>query len=206
MTTASYQKALRFILRWEGGFVDDPADRGGRTNRGVTQRTYDSWRSRQGLAPRDVKDIEEAEVSAIYEGDYWIPPRCDILASPLDLAEFDTAVNMGVRRSVRILQTVLGCGVDGAFGDTTKTAAANCDPGDAVVQYCKVREGIYRGIVQRDPTQARFLKGWMNRLNALRAEAGIPGLEAAGRVDFGDTGAIAKVPDLDEGQPLDNWR
>jgi lysozyme family protein len=206
MPTPAYPKALRFILRWEGGFVDDPADRGGRTNRGVTQRTYDSWRSRQGLAPRDVKGIEEAEVSAIYEGDYWIPPRCDILASPLDLVEFDTAVNMGPRRAVRILQTVLGCGVDGAFGGDTIAAAATCDPGNTVVEYCKVREGIYRGIVQRDPTQARFIKGWMNRLNALRAEAGIPGLEAAVKVDFGDTGSIAKVPDLGEDQQLESWR
>ena len=206
MPTPAYQSALRFVLRWEGGFVDDPADRGGRTNRGVTQRTYDSWRARQGQPARDVKHIEETEVSAIYEGDYWIPPRCDILARPIDLVEFDTAVNMGVRRSVRILQTVLGCGVDGSFGQNTKDAAANCDPGSTVVQYCKVREGIYRSIVARDPTQARFLKGWMNRLNALRAEAGIPGLEAAAKVDFGDTSAIAKVPDLDENQPLDTWR
>jgi lysozyme family protein len=206
MGTPAYEKALRFVLRWEGGFVDDPADRGGRTNRGVTQRTYDSWRSRQGQPPRDVKDIEESEVSKIYEGDYWIPPRCDVLATPIDLVGFDTAVNMGVRRSVRILQTVLGCGVDGSFGKNTRDAADACDPGSTVVQYCKVREGIYRGIVAKDPTQGKFLKGWMNRLNALRAEAGIAGMEARAKVDFGDTGSIARVRDLDEGEALEKWR
>ena len=40
-----------------------------------------------------------------------------------------------------------------------------------------------------------FLKGWLNRLNALRAEVGLPGFEAAVRVDFGDTDYIATVPD-----------
>ena len=206
MPTAAFQSALKFVLQWEGGFVDDPADRGGRTNRGVTQRTYDSWRTRQVLATRDVKVIEEQEVGAIYEGDYWLPPGCDILATPLNLAEFDTAVNMGVRRSVKILQTVLGCGVDGALGRDTRAAASACDSGVAVVEYCRVREGIYRSIVAKDASQGRFLKGWLNRLNALRSAAGIPGPESAGRVDFGDTGSIAKIPDLDDGQSLENWR
>ena len=39
-----FERALTFVLRWEGGYVDHPADPGGATNYGVTQRTYDAWR------------------------------------------------------------------------------------------------------------------------------------------------------------------
>jgi len=118
------QTALRFVLRWEGGFVDHPDDPGGRTNHGVTQKVYDGWRARQGLPAQDVKLIADAEVHAIYASDYWLPPRCDVLDTPLDTVQFDTAVNMGVGRAIRFLQASVGCDVDGDFGAGTERAVA----------------------------------------------------------------------------------
>ena len=196
MPSENFQAALPFILRWEGGFVDHPADPGGRTNKGITQRVYDDWRSRQGQATRDVKLIEDTEVRAIYEAGYWLPPRCDLLEGPLDLVQFDTAVNMGTGRAVRFLQTAVRCGVDGDFGKGTLDAVKACDPGTAVATYCNTREAFYGRIVEKKPDQVVFLKGWLNRLNALRREVGLPGFEAAAPLDFGDPGYIAKIPDL----------
>jgi len=200
MNNAALDSALKFVLRWEGGFVDHPADPGGRTNKGVTQRVYDSWRQRQGQATRDVKSIDDAEVHAIYASDYWVPPRCDLLASPLDLVQFDTAVNMGVGRAVRFLQGAVGCTVDGAFGPGTEGAVAACDAGTTVKAYCDRREAFYRDLATRRPAMAVFLKGWLNRLNALRREVGIPGTRSAtrGGMDFGDMPYIARVPDIGE--------
>jgi lysozyme family protein len=195
MHAPALDAALKFVLRWEGGFVDHPNDPGGRTNKGVTQKVYDAWRSRQGHATRDVKLIEDAEVHAIYATDYWLPPRCDLLATPLDLVQFDTAVNMGVGRAVRFLQGALGCGVDGDFGPATERAVAGCDTGSLLTAYCDRREAFYRSLAQKNPKLGVFLKGWMNRLNALRNEAGLPGFEAAVPLDFGDADHIARVPE-----------
>ncbi len=124
MHTNPFEAALTFVLRWEGGFVDHPADPGGRTNRGVTQRTYDAWRAGQGLPRRDVKLIDDADVHAVYKSGYWTPPRCDMLDRPLDLVHLDTAVNMGPGRAVRFLQQAVGCGVDGDFGPATQRAVS----------------------------------------------------------------------------------
>jgi lysozyme family protein len=204
MATPAYEDALKFVLRWEGGFVDHPSDPGGRTNRGVTQKVYDRWRTTQGLEPRDVKVIDEPEVNAIYESGYWLPPRCDLLATPLDLVQFDTAVNMGVGRAVRFLQASVGCGVDGDFGPGTERAVAQCDNGTAVGAYCDKREAFYRSLVAKDEKLGVFLKGWLNRLNALRREVGLPGFEGvAPPLDFGDTGYIARVPDFGEDSKID---
>lgn len=198
MPSAAFAQSIPFVLRWEGGFVDHPADPGGRTNKGVTQKVYDRWRARQGLAPRDVKFIDEAEVHAIYETDYWLPPRCDLLSRPLDLVQFDTAVNMGVGRAVRLLQQCVGCEPDGDFGPQTEGAVAACDAGDAVRAYCDRREAYYRNLADKRPELKVFLKGWLNRLNALRAEIGLPGYERAMELDFGETGYVAQVPDLED--------
>jgi lysozyme family protein len=203
MPMPAFEAALPFILRWEGGFVDHPADPGGRTNKGVTQKVYEAWRRRQGLPQRDVKLIEDAEVQAIYEAGYWLPPRCDLLAQPLGLVQFDTAVNMGPARAVRFLQRAVGCDADGDFGPGTERAVAACDAGNAVEKYCNIREAFYRQIVQNNPSQAVFLKGWMNRLNSLRREAGLPGFESAADFDLGDTGFIARIPDIGQDPDYD---
>ena len=195
MPSTAFTESLPFVLRWEGGYVNHPADPGGATNKGVTQKVYDGWRARQGMSARDVRQLEDAELAAIYENDYWLPPRCHVLQQQLGLVHFDTAVNMGVGRAVKLLQAGLGCAVDGAFGPGTQKAADSCDLGTAVAGYCQAREDFYRRLAAQRPQLAVFLKGWLNRLNALRAEVGLPGYEATDRLDFGDTGYIARVPD-----------
>jgi lysozyme family protein len=194
--SAAFLDSLPFVLRWEGGYVDHPADPAGRTNRGVTQGVYDRWRARQGLSARDVRLIEDAEVESIYETDYWVPPRCDLLRRRLDRVHFDTAVNTGPRRAVRFLQGVLGCSPDGAFGPRTARAAAECDVAATVEAYCDARLLYYRRLVEEKPELGVFLKGWTNRVSALRAQAGLRRPEPAAEVDFGDAGYIARVPDL----------
>jgi lysozyme family protein len=200
---SALQASLPFVLRWEGGFVNHPADPGGATNKGVTQRVYDGWRTRHGLPKRGVREIEHAEVQAIYEADYWFAARCDALARKLDLVQFDTAVNMGVQRAIRFLQAALECGVDGQFGPTTLTAASECDAGDVMALYCATRERFYRTLAETRPSMQVFLKGWLNRLNALRLEVGLPAPEGRDEIDFGDMEYIARIPDIDEDPSYD---
>lgn len=196
MPSAAFEASLPFVLRWEGGYVNHPNDPGGATNKGVTQRVYDDWRRKQGLPPRSVKAIEDPEVHAIYDTGYWVPPRCDDLRRHLDLVQFDTAVNMGVGRAVRFLQKAVGTSVDGGFGPNTLQAVDGSDLGSTLVAYCNEREAYYRRLAERNPKLSVFLKGWLNRLDALRREVGLPGYETAAPLDFGDADHIAKVPDL----------
>ena len=203
MPSPAFDAAMPFILRWEGGFVDHPKDPGGRTNKGVTQRVYTAWRARRGLPQQDVKFITEAEVKEIYEGDYWLPPRCNQLPTKLDLVQFDTAVNMGVGRAVRILQGALGCGVDGQFGPGTAQAVARCEPRSAVAAYCDAREAFYRRLVVAKPDLKVFLKGWLNRLNSLRREVGLPVFGFTEPSNLSEAGPMMRIPDLGEDSSFD---
>lgn len=196
MTTEAFSNSLAFVLRWEGGYVDDPADPGGKTNRGVTQRVYDAWRGRKGLPVRSVRDIEDAEVAAIYETGYWLPPRCNVLESKLDLVQFDTAVNMGVNRAIRMLQGCLGCTVDGNFGPNTQHSAASCDLPATIAAYCQAREDYYRRLVSTRPTLSKFLGGWLNRLNSLRREASLSVPGTTRGIAPPETGITARIPDI----------
>ncbi len=203
---AAYNDALAFVLRWEGGFVDDPHDRGGRTMKGVTQNVYNLWRASHGQPTADVKGISSDEVAAIYSNDYWKKTRCNELQSHIDLVQFDTAVNMGPVRAVKILQQAVNVDSDGDFGAQTQKACDICNPPDTVARYCSIRESLYRRFAQA-PGQDRFLVGWMNRLNALRGEAGVPGFKkrAPNEIDFGDNDHIERVPDIQPHDSIETW-
>jgi lysozyme family protein len=196
MPSSPFESALPFILRWEGGFVDHPSDPGGRTNKGVTQRTYTDWRTRRALPQRDVKDITDEEVKAIYEADYWLPPHCHELPRQLDLVQFDTAVNMGVGRAVRFLQAAVGCGADGRFGTETAQAVARCEARTTLAAYCEAREAFYQRLVAAKPELKVFLAGWLNRLNSLRKEVGLKTFGFAESPGRAGSAPMMKIPDL----------
>lgn len=162
-----FAACLAFALRWEGGWSNHPSDRGGATMRGVIQRVYDAYRREAGLPKQSVRHLSEAELQAIYRRWYWDRVHGDDLPPPLDLILFDTGVNMGTGTAVKLLQKALGITVDGGFGAATAAALHRACALEVAQKYFALREARYRGIASRNG-QHVFLKGWLNRLNALR--------------------------------------
>ncbi len=159
---SGFAQALPVILRFEGGYVNDPVDRGGATNKGVTQATFDRWLTSSGEATRPVKEITDDEVEAIYHRDYWLAAKCDALPWPVSLAHFDAAVNHGVGRACRLLQEALDVPADGIVGPKTLAAAAAADPRSLVNRLLWVRLGFYHTISEGN--QVKFLRGWLRRV------------------------------------------
>ena len=188
--------ALKFALRWEGGYVNDPSDSGGATNKGVTERVYHGYLEGKGLAAQDVRKMTDTQMHDIYETGYWAKAKCPVMPIDIDTVHFDTAVNMGIGRAMKFLQKSTGCTPDGGWGPNTAAAVASCDPGPTLVAYCDIREAFYHGLVRRRPKDKRFIKGWMNRLNDLRGFVGLPGFESAeGAANFGETDFIMRLHD-----------
>jgi len=99
MAAGNFERCLAITLKWEGGYSNHPDDPGGPTMRGVIQREYDTWRKKQGKRVRPVRQIEDAELRAIYRTNYWDALECDSLPAGLDLCVFDAAVNSGSARA-----------------------------------------------------------------------------------------------------------
>ncbi len=166
-----FRDCLQVVLHNEGGLSDHRADRGGRTNYGVTQKVYDDFCKATGRPQQPVDDITQDEVEAIYGG-YWKDCKASYMPEPLDLLVFDCAVNSGAGRAIKILQRILGVDEDGAWGRITADALHE----EVVVagiesichQYLDERQRFFDRIIERDPKQAVFAKGWMNRVDHLR--------------------------------------
>lgn len=173
MSTARFETSLRFVLKWEGSrFTNDPDDHGGATRYGIIQREYDRYRDRRHLQIRSVELISLDEVRDIYRREYWDAVQGDRMPLSLDLVMFDSGVLMGVGRAIRILQQSLKIAVSGDLDKSTFDALGTADIDALVVDFLNNREGRLRGIVEKDQTQAKFLKGWLNRLNDLRQTVG----------------------------------
>lgn len=166
MAAKNYQKAMAHVLVFEGGKVDDPHDPGGRTNQGVIQRTYNAWRGRRGLPPRDVYDMENEERDAIYREGYWNQVKGDQLPSGVDLVVFDGAVNSGTHQSAKWLQRALKVQrIDGVIGPITLTAIANHPNHDQLVLDILDRRLVF---LQQLKTWQRYRKGWTSRVDRVR--------------------------------------
>ena len=142
----TFEKALKFVLRWEGGYVNNPNDQGGATNKGITQNTYNAWLQSQGKPSKDVKNITDAEVRDIYHKNYWLASGCDKMTPVLAVLCFDTAVNMGVSRANEFLEAA-------NWSDTNLFILARAE---------KYNE------FAKNASQRGFLHGWLNRLFDLK--------------------------------------
>ena len=160
---SEFRPAFEHVLQWEGGYVDDPADSGGRTKFGISEAAHpEAWED---------GPPSEADVLRIYREEYWSHPR--IKAGKIEnqwIATylFDAAVNHGPENGAKMLQRAIrrsggSCREDGWIGTNTRKAMRFLDPKLLMDRFVLMRVEFYRRIVERDGSQSRFLHGWLNR-------------------------------------------
>lgn len=178
-----------YIKKWEGGFVNDPTDRGGATNKGVTLSTYTQYCRRKGY-PRPTVDrlrrLTDAEWLDILKSMYWDRWQADRIESQSVANILVDWVWGSGAYGITIPQRLLGVRSDGVVGDVTLGAlnsrgsaffkrlyAARAqylyDITNSSVRRYEARLG--RKATERELlryTNKRFLKGWLNRLEDIR--------------------------------------
>ena len=187
---AEFDDAYAITSAHEGGYVNDPVDRGGETYRGIARVHHPDWRGwkridaqrRKEDFPKSLKSDRtlQANVKSFYKQAYWDRFQGDEIADQAIANElYDTAVNMGVRRSVRFLQSSLNLlnrnqqdyedlVVDGWFGEKSLSTLAvllkKDRRSDALVKMMNIQQGArYVEIMARDSSQERFARGWIKR-------------------------------------------
>lgn len=163
------------VIEREGGFVNHPADRGGPTNRGVTQKALSEWLGRAAGAD-EVRNLSIEVARSIYRSNYFILPGISDLPEPLHAVMLDAAVHHGPATAIRMLQRLLTLWkidpgpIDGVVGERTMLAASvACGERarDLTVALIEHRRHFMKEIVEADRSQMVFFNGWMNRLNKL---------------------------------------
>lgn len=181
MTKTNCDLAIKETLKWEGGYTNHPADKGGPTNWGITIADAKKYWKKDATSS-DVKAMPVEVAVNIYRTKYWINKyyNCDDLPAGVDLTVFDFGVNSGPARAVKYLNA--------EKGNTPDVTIQNIND-----NRLKFVQGLSNFSV--------FGKGWMSRIAAIKAKSlqmaagGVSnGTKAAGGTLVATTAAAASAP------------
>lgn len=160
-----------YIKKWEGGFVNDPADRGGATNKGITIATFEAYCKAKSLPRPNVerlKRMTDGEWLDILKTMFWDRWQADkIKSQKLANILVDWVWGSGVY-GIKIPQRILGVKQDGIVGDETLKALNAQDPDKLFQVIYEARKKYLNDITISRPANKRFLRGWLNRLEDIR--------------------------------------
>lgn len=165
----NFDRALTLVLKHEGGWADNPNDKGGPTMKGVTLATFRSL-VKPDATKEDLRRISTGQLGVIYRRHYWDKVLGSRLPGGVDYAMFDFAVNSGPRRAAQFLQKVVGAKVDGRIGPATLAAIEAMGRAAVITALCDRRLAWLKSLKGRSgwPT---FGKGWGRRVAEARVAA-----------------------------------
>lgn len=166
MAKENWDKCFEMVLKHEGGYVNHPKDPGGRTNLGVTQRAWEEYVGRS-VDEAEMRSLTPEKVKPFYKSRYWDRIKGDDLPSGVDYAAYDLAVNSGVSRAAKYLQSIAGVPSDGIIGPKSLAAIKDCPADEMVDAMCDMRLEFLKKL----PTWDTFGKGWGRRVAEVEEKA-----------------------------------
>lgn len=166
---ASIDNLTPFILKWEGGYVHHKNDKGGATNRGVTYKTWEDYCKRKGkeASLTTLRHMTKEEWRDIFMEHSWNPWQADKIASQRVAnicVDWSWMSGAGV---IKRVQKIVGVKADGAVGPQTLAAINGMSEDYLFALIKQARKDYYEAIVRAKPDNAVFMKGWLNRLDAI---------------------------------------
>lgn len=168
----AFEVAMKSLGISEGGFSNDPQDKGGATMEGITQNSYNTYRQTKGLDAKPVNDASHDEVLEMYH-QYWdrTAAHIEIKHPALAVEVFDQAFNSHDSMAVKLLQLACKASidkVDGTMGAETVALIDSCGLSEAelIERYALLRLGWYVGREQK-----HFEAGWLKRVLRMFAAA-----------------------------------
>ena len=160
-----FEKIFDHLLKVEGGYSDDKHDKGGKTKYGITEEE-----ARDFGYKGDMQDLTIDFAKNIYLKKYYLGNKLDkVVNDKVALSICDWAVNSG-RNGTKNAQIAINqltnanLDVDGIIGNKTLEAINSVDPEKFLEVYHNLQRIYYKGKVEADRTQERFLTGWLNRI------------------------------------------
>jgi lysozyme family protein len=157
---ADFNQAVQKTLVHEGGYVNNPHDKGGPTKYGITQAD---------MPGVNIAAITPEQATAYYSEHYWKPLYSQINDQSLAEKLFDMGVLFGVGTAVKLLQIGMCANgeitlvSDGDFGPET---LKDVNQYGSVAGYRVMLLNHVYEVVNRNPNDAVFLQGWVNRINS----------------------------------------
>jgi lysozyme family protein len=202
---SNFTQTLNYILEVEGGVSNHSADLGGYTNKGITQASYNTWSQANGRTPQDVATLSNAQVADFYYNDRYTPSGAGNLPYPLSLVVMDLSVNYrGPGDAQQFLNQALGRPYTTSYKEDPSAIAEAVNrlkSGQETAQslalkLIDLKEAEHKSNVAKNPSQAVFLEGWLNRVQRMReiVKGASPGAIPTAPLPKGSGGGGVSLP------------
>lgn len=172
---ADFNKSFSHVMKWEGGYVNDPDDIGGETYKGISRKYWPEWsgwsvvdmmKNERGF-PQSLDDNNELQdlIKEFYQVNFWNRIRGNEIINQ-DIAEdiFDFAVNAGVKTSSKLAQLASGSNPDGIIGKKSIDALNSCNEELFVSKFALNKIAKYVAICNKRKSSRKFFFGWVRRV------------------------------------------
>ena len=170
---ANFDPYFPNIIKSEGSvYENDPTDTGGCTKYGIILQTLKEYKydvNKDGVFTcEDVKALTLEDAKNIYKKMFWDYFKADSIKNQ-SLAEYivDGAINQGRGTIAKYVQDIIGVTADGLVGNKTLEAINAHDSKDLFDKLKAKRIEKYHRIVANNPSQIKFIKGWLGRANCI---------------------------------------
>lgn len=158
------KRIVNFFIKWEGGYVNDKNDKGGPTNRGITLSTFRAYFGNNKTI-NDLKNMSDTQWLYIFKQGFYDKIKCsEVKNENIQLIWCDWFWGSG-SWGIKKVQTIVGVEDDGIVGEKTIEAINKYNPKDLFNKIKASRIAFYYAIVKNNPSQKKFLNGWLNRVN-----------------------------------------
>lgn len=157
MTKERFEEIYQHTLKWEGGdkLHNVKGDSGGWTKYGIAY----NYNKQHFKDLDEFKEMSFEKAAEIAFENYAEPLNLALVPEECQAMIFDIAFNTGVKRAIILAQRALNIKDDGVLGKQTKAALEGLNKADLYQE----RGKFYNAIVAGNPSQKKFLKGWLNR-------------------------------------------
>ena len=169
-----FEKAVQIVLQHEGGLTNDKDDAGGTTKYGISLRyikqTHLDINGDGVIDANDIIHLTQSEADMIYLHRWWLVYHYDEI-NDVNVATklFDASVNMGASRAHKLVKMSLNhlykkqIKVNANLDEATVKLINGIEPCLMLDEMRMEEEEFYKEIVARNPSQRKFLSGWLKR-------------------------------------------
>jgi len=158
-----FKIAFDRVFHNEGGFQNDPNDRGNWTSGAIGEGELKGTKygiSAMSYPNIDIENMTFEDAQEIYRVDWWQRLRMDSFPTVLQYQIFDAAINHGMRNAIIILQRAIGANADGVIGPRTRLMVSKLETNDLALSFIAERLVFITNIRTWD----RYGKGWARRI------------------------------------------
>lgn len=168
-----FEDFVKHIAKWEGGYSNDPLDRGGETVRGITWGTYQTIGPKLGFPATKERFLKLTfDDFAKFVKYFWDRSSANEIRDKRNAAHITQLRWGNANRIPQFLNKIFAAkGIQDRVPSDTLLTKQNIKNINSLNQdelfdtIHKLKMDHYEGIIRNDPSQSRFRTGWQRRAN-----------------------------------------